>query len=160
LISKGNFALIHRSRAESGRERIFVKCSRPEDNKAWQLEFDTETKLLISLKQWQTSDFKGFPQFDVRKIVYYENLPDEIFEIELPDSSEIISVNIPLNDPNYGMSAEGLTEEQSIYKILEEFWQAAIERDYDRVRKLMSYLVNKTDKQLDDMLGSNEGLSE
>ncbi|MHC4569682.1 MAG: hypothetical protein ACYTE3_28480 [Planctomycetota bacterium] len=108
----------------------------------------------MSLKQWGDSDsHKGLPIFDIRKIVYFEQLPDEIFEIDLPDSSKIIAVNTPLYDPNYGMSAEGLTREQACRRILKEFWLKVREQDLDGIRKLFPYSANWSDEVLRSNLG-------
>ena len=151
---------LHGMDAETGKERIFVKCSgEPGKNKSWQLEFDSESKLLVSVRQWNSSkNHEGLPTIDIWKIVYYEQLPDEIFEIDLPDSTEIIAVNTPLYDPDYGMDAEGLTQEQACHKILEEFWQALNERDLDKIRKLLPYSAKWDDEVLMcNLAGDDEG---
>jgi len=143
--------------AETGKERIFVKCGDSERNRSWEIEFDAESKLLISLRQWNRSDnHEGLPNINIWEIVHYEELPDDIFEIDLPDSTEIITVNTPLYDPDYGMDAEGLTQEQACYKIIEELWQAMNEQNLDKIRKL----IPLTAKWSDEMLISNTGLNE
>ena len=135
--------------AKTGKERIFVKCSATDINKSWELEFDSESKLLVSLRQWNNSkNHEGLPTFDIWKIEYYEQLPDEVFKIDLPDSTEIIAVNSPLYDPDYGMNAEGLTQEQACNKILEEFWKAVNDQDLDKIRKLFPYSSNWSDEVL------------
>ncbi|HEG44498.1 MAG TPA: hypothetical protein ENH94_10670 [Phycisphaerales bacterium] len=147
--------------AETGKERIFVKGGEPENNRSWEIEFDAESKLLISIKQWNRSDsHEGEPNINIWKIVYYEELPDDIFEIDLPDSSKIIAVNTPLNDPEYGMDAEGLTQEQACYKIIEELWQAMYEQDLDKIRKLIPMTAKWSDEILISNLGLNDGPSE
>ncbi len=145
--------------AETGKERIFVKCGDSERNRSWEIEFDAESKLLISLRQWNRSDnHEGLPNINIWEIVHYEELPDDIFEIDLPDSGEIIAVNTPLYDPDYGMDAEGLTQEQACHKILEEFWQAVNEQDLDKIRKLLPYSAKWSDEVLmSNLAGDNEG---
>jgi hypothetical protein len=125
-------------------------------NKSWECEFDSESKLLVSLRQWENSgNHEGLPTFDIRKIVYFEQLPDEIFKINLPDSNEIIAVNTPLYDPDYGINAEGLNQEQACHKILKEFWQAVNEQDLDKIRKLLPYSVGMSDEVLIANLGGD-----
>ncbi len=144
--------------AETGKEHILVKCNDPERNKSWQLEFDSESKLLISLRQWDASDnYEGTPTIDVKKIVYYEQLPDDIFDIDLPEPNKIIDLNSHLYDPNYGMSAEGLTQEQACKKILTEFWQAANNQDLNTIRKLFPYSASWSDEVLRSNLGYDQG---
>ena len=149
---------LHGIDAETGKERIFVKCSASDRNKSWQLEFDSESKLLVSLRQWNNSDnYQGLPTIDIWKIVYYEQLPDDMVEINLPDSNAIIAVNTPLYDPNYGMNSEGLTQEQACHKILNEFLQAINEQDFDKIRKLFPYSANWSDEVLKGNLGGDDG---
>jgi len=144
--------------AGTGKERIFVKCSSVDMNTSWEFEFDFESKLLVSFKQWDGSDNpKGLPTFDIRKIVYYEQLPEAVFEIDLPDSSEIIRVVPPFYDPDYGMSTEGLTREQACRRILTEFWQKVSEHDFDGIRRLFPGAANCSDEVLRSNLGYDQG---
>jgi hypothetical protein len=163
IIKKNNstWAELYGMDAETGKERIFVKYGSSDMNKSWRLEFDSESKLLVSLRQWDDSDnHEGLPTLDIWKIVYYEQLPDEIFKINLPDSSEIIAVNTPLYDPDYGINAEGLNQEQACHKILTEFWQAVNEQDLDKIRKLLPYSVGWSDEVLIGNLGGDQGPAE
>ena len=144
--------------AATGKERIFVEYSSFFDNRFYKFEFDSESKLLVSFKQWEGSDSpEGPPRFDIRKIVFFEQLPDEIFGIDLPDASEIIPVAVPLYDPNYGMSAEGLTQQQACRKILTEFWQKIREHDFDGIRRLFPGAANCSDEVLRSNLGYDQG---
>jgi len=143
--------------AATGKERIFVEYGSSAENRFWKFEFDAESKLLVSLIQWEDRDNReGPPIFDIRKIVYFEQLPDDIFEVDLPDSSEIIAVNTPLHDPNYGMSAEGLTRQQACRRILTEFWQKVREQDFDGIRRLFPYSVGWSDEVLRINLGYDQ----
>jgi len=150
----------------TGRERAIVTCShkhapRP---KSWRLEFDLETKLLVSFKQWHNLYWQGKPNFDAQKIIYYENLPDEVFEFEIPKDVEITEteVFIPswaldiLNDLNYGISVEGLTRQDACREILEQFWQATINDDLARIRQLLPVIADWDDETLIHNLGLNE----
>jgi len=114
----------------------------------------------VRLKQWQNSSNEAMPQFDIWRIVYYKQLPDEMFDPNLPDDADVVEVSSPLYDPNYGMSAEGLNEEQACRQILQRFWRAVAEGDYNTVRRLMPFLANHSDEQLDSNLGRNDGLTE
>ena len=144
--------------AATGKERIFVEYSSLIENMFYKFEFDADSKLLVSFKQWEDSDnHSGPPIFDIKKIVYYEQFPDNIFEIDLPDESKIIPVTVPLYDPGYGMSAEGLTQEQACQKILTEFWQKVSEQDFDGIRKLFPYLASLSDEVLRGNLGLDRG---
>jgi len=143
--------------AATGKERIFVEYSSFYENRFYKFEFDSESKLLVSLKQWEDSDSpEGPPLFDIRKIVFFEQLPGEIFGIDLPEASEIIPVTLPLYDPNYGMSVEGLTRQQACRKILTEFCQKASEQDLDGIRRLFPCSASWSDEVLRRNFGGDQ----
>jgi len=53
-------------------------------------EFDVESKLVVSLKQWENANWEGPPGAVSEKITYYENLPDSLFEFEIPEGATVI----------------------------------------------------------------------
>lgn len=53
-------------------------------------EFDVESKLVVSLKQWENANWEGPPRAVSEKITYYENLPDSHFEFEIPEGATVI----------------------------------------------------------------------
>ncbi|UCF42753.1 MAG: hypothetical protein JSV99_09195 [Planctomycetota bacterium] len=75
---------------ETGRERIFLTCAFEKYDRSLWIEFDAETKLLTRLKQWNNTNFSGAPAFCFEKIVYFEELPDELFEFEIPEGATVI----------------------------------------------------------------------
>ena len=148
----------------TGRKRVFVTCScqRAHGPRSWWFEFDLETKLLVSFKQWHNLYRQGKPNFDAQRIIYYEDLPDEMFEFEVPKDTEISEAFVPswvldiLDDPNYGISTEGLTQDEACHRILEQFWQAVINADLTRIRKLLPVSAAWNDKVLKANIGINK----
>ncbi len=53
-------------------------------------EFDVESKLVVSLKRWNNFNWEGPPKTASEKITYYESLPDELFEFEIPEGATVI----------------------------------------------------------------------
>lgn len=53
-------------------------------------EFDMESKLVVSMKQWENANWEGPPRIISEKITYYESLPDELFEFEIPEGATVI----------------------------------------------------------------------
>jgi outer membrane lipoprotein-sorting protein len=53
-------------------------------------EFDVESKLVVSMKQWENANWEGPPRIVSEKITYYESLPDELFEFEIPEGATVI----------------------------------------------------------------------
>ncbi len=153
--------------AETGRDRIFVTCRAGGREKSWWFEFDLETKLLVRFKQWTNAHRQGQPECDVQKIIYYEELPDEVFELEAPEDAEVfegfspldlmlVSKNGKLGDPEYGVSVEGLTKDQACEKILKEFWQALIDDDLSRIRQLLPITADWDDEMMINDLGLDD----
>jgi hypothetical protein len=127
----------------TGRKRVFVTCSLPETYEgplSWLVEFDTETKLLVSLKQWNNQYHAGKPIIEFEEIVYYEELTDDLFEFEIPTGAKIKEKDADwlamLNDPNEGMATDNLTEEQACREIVRRYWQAVMAEDWELVAKL------------------------
>jgi hypothetical protein len=78
----------------TGRPRIFLACAWQERRwngpRSLRLEFDLESKLLVSMRQWENANWEGPPSFLGEKITYYESLPDELFEFQIPPGATVI----------------------------------------------------------------------
>lgn len=78
----------------TGRQRIFLEIAwlnkRYNGPRSLLLEFDMESKLLISLKQWENANWEGPATLIAEKITYHESLPDELFEFEIPEGAKVI----------------------------------------------------------------------
>ena len=78
----------------TGKQRAFLKIAWLEERyngpRSMWIEFDVESKLLVSLKQWENANWEGPATLVVEKITYYENLPDDLFEFEIPEGATVI----------------------------------------------------------------------
>lgn len=78
----------------TGKQRVLLKIAwlteRFNGPRSIVIEFDMESKLLVGLKQWENAKWEGPATLVVEKITYYENLPDELFEFEIPDGAKVI----------------------------------------------------------------------
>ena len=77
----------------TGRERVYLTFAMPQgppSPRSMWFEFDVESKLLIGLKQWENPNWEGPPTLVVEKITYYETLPDDLFEFEIPQGATVI----------------------------------------------------------------------
>jgi len=126
------------------RDRVFVTCSHPaagnDGPRSWWFEFDVESKLLVSMKQWDNMARQGIPDFYVKAITYYEDLPDDLFHFEIPEGAEIVT-GLPermktLQEPNSGMTIDNMSEEQACKEIAGRYWQAVIDGDWQTVALL------------------------
>lgn len=122
------------------KQSIFVTCVHPYEAKSWWVQFDSETKLPVRLKQWMNNKFEGKPQFYAAEIEYNAELPAGILKFEIPQGAEVVKTppKLPeyLNDPNVGLSTEGLTDEQACLTIIEDYWQAIIDGDWRNLAQL------------------------
>ena len=80
----------YRTDESTGRDCVFVTARNPESNQSYEFQFDLETKLPVHGKVWQNSDFKGEPNITANEIVYNPELPDGIFDFEIPKGAQVI----------------------------------------------------------------------
>jgi outer membrane lipoprotein-sorting protein len=70
------------------RPRVVLKiawlAARWNGPRSLRLEFDPETKLLVRVSQWENAHWEGPASIVTEKITYYESLPDEVFEFQIP----------------------------------------------------------------------------
>jgi outer membrane lipoprotein-sorting protein len=78
----------------TSKQRAFLKVAwldkRYNGPRSMWFEFDVESKLVVSMRQWENANWKGPPRIVSEKITYYENLPDELFEFEIPEGATVI----------------------------------------------------------------------
>jgi tetratricopeptide (TPR) repeat protein len=78
-----------RGHDEQGRDCIFVECSFPPLGISFWFAFDADTKLVVRARQWQNLTRAGKPAFDIDRIVYNRNIPDKLFELDVPDKTRV-----------------------------------------------------------------------
>ncbi len=159
MLSKADGAKVMRGKnPATGRERATLLCSLLDNNgpQSWIIDFDVTTKLPVSFKQWNNLDMNGPPTFHAFKIIYYEELADNFFEVRIPGNPTYVEkpLTIPqeniglLSNPDDGISAEGLTQQQACEQILQATYNAIIERDIDKFKKLAPLSKNWGDEFL------------
>ena len=120
----------------TNRDRVFVTCSHPAASgpRSWWFEFDVESKLPVSVKQWENMAREGTPNFYAKTIKYLDDLPDETFDFEIPEGAKVVPAlaerNEKLQDPNFGMLLENMSQEQACREISRRYWQAVIDEDW------------------------------
>ena len=75
---------------KTGKECVFITCTRPSQPACWWVQIDLDSKLPVRGKQWRNADFKGPPEIDVDAIVYNPKFPEGIFKFEIPEGAEVI----------------------------------------------------------------------
>jgi hypothetical protein len=120
------------------------------------LEFDTTTKMLVGMRQWRSLDRAGRPSLDTSTISYFDDLPDDVFEVRLPEGVEERpkEVSVPeellglLAGPQYGLAAAGLPEHEAARRIVSEMYEAVGSSDWSRFRKLVPVAAGWTDEMV------------
>jgi hypothetical protein len=142
----------------TGRDRITMLAS---INQAFGpisliIEFDGETKLPIAFKKWNNLDRSGQPHFEAFKITYYEEMADDLLNVQIPGEPNYVEqpLTIPeenisvLGNPDDGISTDGLTQQDACEKILRQFLGALINGNLEQAKKLSPLLRNWNDEAL------------
>jgi hypothetical protein len=157
-----NYKAVAGADPATGQKRILVTASLESATgpQSFLIEFDTKTKLPVSMTHWTNLDRRGVPDFSFDKIVYFEDLPASAFQFEPPTGVAFVEkpltipeANLPmLSNPKSGISAEGLTREEACRKLLEQFWAAVLKDDLARIRQLCPLTERWPDQLLRDVM--------
>jgi hypothetical protein len=121
--------------------------------KTFVIEFDAQTKLPVSFKQWPNLDRSGPPAFEAFKITYHKELPDRLFEARIPGNANHAEkpLTIPdenvgvLSDPDDGISTESLSQQEACEQVLRATYQAVIDGDLPQLKRLCPLCRNRGD---------------
>ena len=116
---------------KTGRDCVFVECGYKKLQASFWFVFDVESKLIVEGKHWMNTNLQGPPNFYATSFVYNEEIPDEMFEFEIPEDAEVYYME-PLNAEalnaeilNRKKAGKSLKEAQNDYSdALEISWQA------------------------------------
>lgn len=163
-----NYRAVEATDPATSQNRILVTASLESATgpQSFLIEFDANTKLPLSMTHWLNLSRSGAPDFSFDKIVYFEDLPDSVFQFEPPAGVRTVEkpltipdANVPLlSDPKTGISAEGLSREEVCRRLLEQFWTAVIQNDLARVRQLCPLTRNWPDRLLRDVMAEDEAV--
>jgi len=141
---------------DTGRELVTVMSSilDVKGPQSFIINFDAETKLAVSMKQWDNMDMSGVPGFVANKIIFYKDVDDSLFEVTLPENPSYVEkpLTIPdenislLSNPDYGISTEGMSEQDACDKIITEMYEAIIAGDIEQIKQLCPVSANLDDK--------------
>ncbi len=158
LSTAENSKVVHGKDPATGRDRVMLMCSLIDVHGAqsWVIEFDAASKLPLAMKQWPNLDRSGPPSFDAFKIVYYEDLPDNLFDVRTPPDAKYVEkpLQIPeetvgaMGNPQDGVSAEGMTQQQAAETAVRAMCQATIDQDLDRLKSICPLCRNWGDEFL------------
>ncbi len=121
---------------DTGKKLIIITEGNGDDGA--KVVIDSETRLPMEIHMAKHDNPNGFIK-DIDQIYFYEELPAGIFDFKIPEGVTVINdtelENI-LNDPQYGLSTEGLTQDQAALQIVEQYCLALIDFDFDAMSPL------------------------
>ena len=101
--------------------------------KDYKVYIDPATKLPVRMYFDRADNMQQICK-SVEHFFYNVELPKGMFDFEIP--REFVKDRSALDDPDKGMSAEGLTHEKASVLIAEKYWKAAIAGHWDTFRQL------------------------
>jgi tetratricopeptide (TPR) repeat protein len=78
----------------TGKEQIRVTCSHPKSNVSALLVVDPATKLVLKARLWSNLQREGQPEFDAQVIIYNPEIPDDLFEFEVPPGATVVTQEV------------------------------------------------------------------
>jgi hypothetical protein len=140
--------IFHEHDRQSNKSLIVVITR--DEKQSFKVYIDPDTKLPVRV-QGLESRLLGSVIRDIERIEFNANLPEGIFDFEIPQGASIIDHDHNqkiLNDPQYGMSTEGMTEQQAAETIATMYWNALIEMDKTTARKVAPVSPHMADSSL------------
>lgn len=104
----------------------------------WRFIIDAQTKLPVSMHCIRSEQIGEFAR-DIDEFRFDEQVPVEMFEFELPEEVNVVDLDHKLglwNDPDYGINTEGLSKAEGAALATEEYWQAVIDSDQERLNTI------------------------
>ena len=146
----------------TGRARVTLLCSMIDVRgpQSWLIEFDAASKLPVAMKQWSNLERAGPPSFEAFSIVFYDDLPAEVFEVRVPGDARYVEKPLQiadetvhlLSDPDDGIKADGMTRQEAAAAVVRALYQAVIAQDADRLRNISPLVRNFGDQFLEAII--------
>jgi hypothetical protein len=127
-------------------------------------EFDVETKLLVSLRQWDNMEYRGEPGFEADDITYLPDLPDDAFHVDLPAGVQFRPKPVEVAEsmlgvlalPDAGIPTPDLPLDEAGRRVVAEMWQLVLERDVAGFKRLCPMTRGLSDSFLGVFLGGTK----
>lgn len=141
---------------DTARELIILHAESPQ----YEMEavIDPETKLPIRI-DFLRCEVSGQIVKSIDEIYYNQPLPDGLFDFEIPEGAKVIEesdILTILNDPDCGISADGLTRKEARIKLISQFWDHVLNRDWEAAHRLLPVA---SQRRLENVMGEVVELS-
>jgi len=75
---------------ETKRRCVFITAKSSSLQESWWVQVDLQTKLPVRGKQWNNANFEGKPWIYAKEIIFNPEVPEAIFEFEIPDGAKVV----------------------------------------------------------------------
>jgi tetratricopeptide (TPR) repeat protein len=108
----------------TGRERIVVTCNHPLSQRSARFVVDPKSKLVRQARMWSNLQRQGEPEYDVQKIVYNPEIPDDFFTFQAPPSVAVFTQedHARYQQANRLFDEKKYDEAIALYRKLHERW--------------------------------------
>ena len=142
---------------ETGKHSVFVTCTHPSRIGAnyWRFQFDMETKLPVRYKLFRNQNYGAEPVASFDAIKYNPTLPDGVFEFHIPEETKVLDhrelSRMVKTNPTYGIDVNGLNTEDAYKKIVSDYWEAVIDHNWQKARRMRPLIGQQEWKELQDL---------
>ncbi|MBW8034361.1 MAG: tetratricopeptide repeat protein [Planctomycetes bacterium] len=109
---------------KTGRESVFVNCSYKQLSASFWFVFDIKSKLIVEAKHWSNSNYEEPVNLYAGSFVYNEDIPDKIFNFEMPDGAKVVYQNYVENRDELVQKAWKLFKDNQYAKALKIYQEA------------------------------------
>ena len=101
----------------TGKEQIVVTCNHPPSNISALLVVDPETKLIRKAQLWRNPQRQGTPAYDAQVIVYNPEIPDDLFEFQIPPGVTVVDQTL------FDRAEQLFHKDKNYAEALKVYWQ-------------------------------------
>lgn len=138
-------------------EKLYIIDIENEFNE-WRFIIDGRTKLPVSMHCIR-SEYPGEFARDIDEFRFDEQVPADMFEFEIPEGVNVVDLDHKKSlwdNPDYGISTEGLSKVEGAALAAEEYWQAVIDADQERLNTICPASFMDTEKIFPLIFGENK----
>jgi tetratricopeptide (TPR) repeat protein len=110
-------------RDEQGRNCAFVQCGFPPLGISFWFAFDLDTKRVVRARQWENLTHEGRPAFEVDRVIYDQDIPDERFVFQPPAGARVFDGRTQAEQQALLDEAESLYQQHKYHEAIEVYLQ-------------------------------------
>jgi hypothetical protein len=109
---------------------------------------------------WWNEDYEGDPHFDYKSFEYNTEIPEGLFQFEIPQNTQVVDCrqlrNLLEENPNYGVLIDDMKTSDACKKVVQEYWQAVIDNNWEIIQKIRPLTSGSSFEQLKELYLKNK----